>query len=44
MKTIFGVCGLIAVLMVLGCGSSEEPARESNPVLSQVCRKTNRQD
>ena len=27
MKTIFGVCGLIAVMMVLGCGSTEEPAQ-----------------
>ena len=26
MKKIFGVCGLIAVLMLLGCGSTEEPA------------------
>ena len=26
MKKIFGVCGLIIALMVLGCGSSEEPA------------------
>jgi hypothetical protein len=26
MKKIFGVCGVILILMFLGCGSSEEPA------------------